>query len=177
MSPTTSQGRPAERISFFSVNANNLGTVRVLNSTLFPVNYSDRFYRDILLPDVEDFCKIVYMNDVPVGTTCCRLERQDDKAKLYLMTMGILAPYRSRNVGSKTLKHITDAARASRKPKISSIYLHVQTSNAEAKRFYERHGFAEIGVAKDYYKKLEPRDAWILEFKVHPDEEGERVEL
>lgn len=33
----------------------------------------------------------VYYNDVPVGTVCCRLETKDDKVKLYLMTMGILA--------------------------------------------------------------------------------------
>ncbi|KAI5123674.1 hypothetical protein M0805_001703 [Coniferiporia weirii] len=161
--------RPAERTSFFSVNSNNLGTVRVLNSTLFPVKYSERFYRDILLPDVEEFCKLVYLNDVPVGTICCRLEKQGDETKLYLMTMGVLAPYRSRNIGAKSLQHVLDAARASAKPKIASIYLHVQVSNADARRFYERHGFVETGRAVDYYKKIEPRDAWILEYRVHPD--------
>jgi hypothetical protein len=35
----------------------------------------------------------VYFNDVPVGTICCRMEKGDHEgeAKLYLMTMGILA--------------------------------------------------------------------------------------
>jgi hypothetical protein len=34
---------------------------------------------------------LVYFNDVPVGTICCRLETKDGQTKLYLMTMGILA--------------------------------------------------------------------------------------
>lgn len=37
---------------------NNLGTVRKLNSVLFPIKYSERFYRDILQPEAEDFCKL-----------------------------------------------------------------------------------------------------------------------
>lgn len=72
------------RISFASITPNNLGTVRKLHSVLFPIKYSEKFYQDILLPEVEDFCKlgkhklvylfslfnvaqIVYYNDVPVG--------------------------------------------------------------------------------------------------------------
>lgn len=33
----------------------------------------------------------VYYNDIPVGTFCCRLEVDGDQAKLYVMTMGVLA--------------------------------------------------------------------------------------
>ncbi|KAF9010498.1 acyl-CoA N-acyltransferase [Cyathus striatus] len=155
------------RVSFASLTPNNLGTVRKLNSVLFPIKYSEKFYQDILSPEVEDFCKLVYYNDVPVGTICCRLENKDNQIKLYLMTMGILAPYRSRQLGSKSLQLILDAAAAHAKQKIDAIYLHVQVSNDDAKRFYERHGFKEIGVHRDYYKKIAPHDAWILE-KVIP---------
>ncbi|PAV18844.1 N-acetyltransferase NAT13 [Pyrrhoderma noxium] len=165
--------RPDERISFSSITTNNLGTVRVLNSTLFPIKYSEKFYKDILSPDVEDFCKLVYLNDVPIGTICCRIETKDDENNLYLMTMGVLAPYRSRNIGSRTIQHILDAAKVHKKPKISNVYLHVQVSNADAKRFYERHDFKEIGIAQEYYKKIEPRDAWILEHKVTEPESNE----
>ncbi|KAJ7772602.1 acyl-CoA N-acyltransferase [Mycena maculata] len=159
MSTTSNRGAS----SFASLTPNNLGTVRKLNSVLFPIKYSEKFYQDILLPEVEDFCKLVYYNDVPVGTVCCRLENKDGQVSLYLMTMGILAPYRSRQLGSTSLQLILDAAAAHTKPKIDRIYLHVQISNADAKRFYERHGFTEIGVHEGYYKKIVPHDAWILE--------------
>jgi hypothetical protein len=83
--------KPADRVSFASITANNLGTVRKLNSVLFPIKYSEKFYQDIQAPEVEDYCKLgaclrpimihlllvcsftrpvhaVYFNDVPVGT-------------------------------------------------------------------------------------------------------------
>jgi len=151
------------RVSFSSLTTNNLGTVRKLNSVLFPIKYSEKFYQDILSPEVEGFCKLVYYNDVPVGTICCRLENKYGQVGLYLMTMGILAPYRSRGLGSKTLDSILTAAASSTKPKIDKIYLHVQISNDDAKRFYEKHGFKEVEIYKGYYKKIEPHDAWVLE--------------
>jgi N-alpha-acetyltransferase 50 len=49
------------------------------------------------------------------------------------------------------------------KPPISKAYLHVQVSNEDAKRFYEQHGFVAVRVHNDYYRKLQPRDAWVLE--------------
>jgi ribosomal protein S18 acetylase RimI-like enzyme len=153
----------APRVAFTSLNSNNLGTVRKLNSVLFPIKYSEKFYQEIVLAEAEDFCKLIYYNDVPVGTICCRLESKDNKTKLYLMTMGVLAPYRSRCLGSQGLDLILASAAARGRPKIDKIYLHVQTSNVGAKRFYERHGFREVEVHKNYYKKIEPHDAWVLE--------------
>jgi len=151
------------RVTFAPITPNNLGTVRKLNSVLFPIKYSEKFYSDILLPEVEEFCQLVYYNDIPVGTICCRLENKEDQNILYLMTMGILAPYRSRTLGSQSLELVLAAAATHIKPKIDKIYLHVQVSNDDAKKFYERHGFVEVKIHKDYYKKIAPHDAWVLE--------------
>ncbi|KAF9222567.1 acyl-CoA N-acyltransferase [Gyrodon lividus] len=161
---------PTARVSFASLTRQNIGTVRKLNSVLFPVKYSEKYYEDILQSGVEAFCQLgpsylvrnspsVYYNDVPVGNICCRLENKE----LYLTTLGVLAPYRSRKLGSQALERIIEAASSHTKPRIKRISLHVQISNADAKRFYERHGFKEAGIHKDYYKKITPQDAWILE--------------
>ncbi|KAI0630377.1 acyl-CoA N-acyltransferase [Trametes polyzona] len=164
---TQSVDRPAKaRVSFAAVTPNNLGTVRKLNSVLFPIKYSEKFYGDIIRPEAEDFCQLIYYNDIPIGNMCCRLEVHNGQTRLYLMTLAVLAPYRSRGIGSYSLKHLIDTAAAHTKPKIDAIYLHVQVSNADAKRFYERHGFAQVGVYENYYKKLTPHDAWILELQV-----------
>ncbi|KAF8497650.1 N-acetyltransferase NAT13 [Gautieria morchelliformis] len=152
-------------VSFSSVTPANSGTVRKLNSVLFPIRYSEKFYKDIIAPEAESFCKLVYFNDVPVGTICCRMEKGDHEgeAKLYLMTMGILAPYRSRKLGTKALQEILTAASAHSKPKITCVKLHVQENNEDARRFYERHGFKVIGLESEYYKRIEPHGAWLLE--------------
>jgi len=72
-------------------------------------------------------------------------------------------PYRSRTLGSQSLELILTAASEQSRPKIEKIFLHVQVSNDDAKKFYERHGFVEVGIHKDYYKKISPHDAWVLE--------------
>jgi len=131
-----------------------------------------KFYQSILLPEAEDFCKLVYYNDIPVGIICARLEAREDQTYLYIMTMGILAPYRSRGLGSKSLQNVL-AAVSSHKPKIGRVYLHVQTSNEGAKKFYERHGFLQTGQDDSYYKKITPHSAWILEMSVADSSKAE----
>ncbi|KAF8160821.1 acyl-CoA N-acyltransferase [Crassisporium funariophilum] len=163
MSTASSTSSTSRRVTFASITTNNLGTVRKLNAVLFPIKYSEKFYKDILLPEVEDFCKLVYYNDIPVGTICCRLENKDGQNVIYLMTMGILAPYRSRKLGSQSLELVLAAASTHTKPNVDKIYLHVQISNHDAKKFYEAHGFKQVEVHKDYYKKIVPHDAWVLE--------------
>ncbi|KAF7981880.1 hypothetical protein HWV62_31451 [Athelia sp. TMB] len=158
------------RISFASITPNNIGTLRKINGVVFPIKYSEKFYQDVLLPELEEFCKLVYYNDVPVGTICCKIETKDEQTNLYLMTMGVLAPYRSRKLGSESLELIISAASAQKQPAISHIYLHVQVSNTDARRFYERHGFKEVGLHENYYKKILPRDAWILRREIQGTE-------
>jgi hypothetical protein len=52
MAPTVT----TSRISLGDLTPNNIGQLRVLNSTLFPVNYSDKFYKEVL--EVEEFAKL-----------------------------------------------------------------------------------------------------------------------
>lgn len=61
------------------------------------------------------------------------------------------------------------AAAAHAKPPVKSVYLHVQTSNKGAKVFYERHGFKEISIHPNYYKKIVPHEAWVLERELVAD--------
>lgn len=62
---------------------NNLGTVRKLHNVLFPVNYDSQFYSSLTddrLHHPEDYCKLIYYQDLPVGVLVCRLEENDHAA-------------------------------------------------------------------------------------------------
>lgn len=51
------------------------------------------------------------------------------------MTLGVLAAWRRRGVGKKFLRRVL--ANLAHYPSVGEIYLHVQTSNQEAVRFYK----------------------------------------
>ncbi|ORY01927.1 N-acetyltransferase 13, isoform CRA_c [Basidiobolus meristosporus CBS 931.73] len=151
-------------IGLGEVTLNNLGQLRRLNSILFPVHYSEKFYKDVL--DVGEFAKLVYYNDACVGAVCCRKENTDGgMVKIYIMTLGILAPYRKLGLGSTLLEHILK--QCEQDAKISELYLHVQISNEEAIAFYKKYGFEVTGTLENYYKNISPADAYILSKKVN----------
>lgn len=69
---------------------------------------------------------------------CCRIEPVQMDAtqeRLYIMTLGVLATWRRRGVGTQLLLRMLDTLK--RYPAIHEVYLHVQTSNKEAVQFYK----------------------------------------
>ncbi|KAI8084882.1 acyl-CoA N-acyltransferase [Halteromyces radiatus] len=150
-----------QRIALGDITINNIGQLRKLNSVLFPIEYKASFYEEVL--HVGEFAKLVYYNDVCVGSVCCRKEvAQDDQTNLYIMTLGVLKPYRRLGLGDQLLEHILKEA-SDKENKINKVYLHVQTNNDAAVAFYKKHGFEITRTDKDYYKEVEPRDAYVLE--------------
>ncbi|GAA5967762.1 hypothetical protein JCM11641_005759 [Rhodosporidiobolus odoratus] len=148
--------------------------------------------------------------------------KEGEGYKLYVMTLGVLAPYRRQGLASKLIHHLLTSASSTHvsppssvasitptptpsssskkskkppaplavngkkdseksdakkekeeevepaRPRIESIYLHVQVGNDEARQFWEKWGFEVKETVKDYYRKITPRDAWLLERKVGP---------
>ncbi len=73
-------------------------------------------------------------------------------------------------MGTVALKEVIHAAStytrsaSDGKPtRITRIQLHVHTSNVDGRRFYEKHGFKVVKEITGYYKKIEPKSAWLLE--------------
>lgn len=82
--------------------------------------------------------RAVYVDDVVVGAICCRIEPPElpgDHERLYIMTLGVLAGWRRRAIGTKLLRRVLDSL--ARYPSVGEVYLHVQTSNEEAVEFYK----------------------------------------
>lgn len=80
------------------------------------------------------------------------------------MTLGCLAPYRRLGIGTRMLNHVMDIVQ--RDNNLESVYLHVQVNNTSALSFYKRFGFDVVETKEQYYKRIEPADAHVLEKRV-----------
>lgn len=148
----------------------DINTLRQLNSTIFPITYHDRFYKDLTAACGDLSCRAVFIivdeKDI-IGTFSCRFEAPPQQAIevdsgvtrcTYVMTFGLLAKYRMRGVGEWMWQRLLEMYAQSTK----LMVLHVQCGNLAALRFYKRRGFVEQCIVKDYYRRLTPPDAVLL---------------
>ncbi|PFX15840.1 N-alpha-acetyltransferase 50-like [Stylophora pistillata] len=151
--------KPKGRTELGDVTPHNIKQLKKLNSVVFPVSYNDKFYKDVL--EVGELAKLAFYNDIVVGAVCCRIDQIEDTRRLYIMTLGCLAPYRRLAIGTVMLEHVLKCCE--KDGNIDNVYLHVQVSNEGAIGFYKRFGFEIIETKKQYYKHIEPADAHVLQ--------------
>jgi len=150
------------RLELGDVTHHNIKQMKCLNRAIFPVHYNDRFYKDV--QEAGELSKLAYFNDIVVGAVCCRIDSSDDRRRLYIMTLGCLPVYRRLGLGTVMLEHVFQLCERDRS--IESIYLHVQINNKTALDFYKKFGFNVVEVVQNYYKRIEPADAYVLERNV-----------
>jgi len=141
------------------LTVHNIKQLKRINEVVFPVVYNDKFYKDIL--EVGELAKLAYFNDIVVGAVCCREDRNDQQKRLYIMTLGCLAPYRRLGIGTVMLEHILRICEAD--GTYNNVFLHVQVNNTGAISFYERFGFKIVEEKENYYKKIDPASAYVLQ--------------
>ncbi|KAI9333220.1 N-alpha-acetyltransferase 50, NatE catalytic subunit, partial [Zopfochytrium polystomum] len=141
---------------------NLLRQLRLLNSVVFPIQYNDGFYKVVI--QERNLCALAFVGDECVGAICCRREQTGERAeadeRVYVMTLGVLAPYRRLQIGTRLLRHLLDSVGPTR-----DVCLHVQTSNVQALRFYVKSGFLVEETVAGYYKNnrgVIPPDAYFL---------------
>ena len=67
---------------------------------------------------------LAYCNDIVVGAVCCRIDPSENRRRLYIMTLGVLAKYRELGLGTLMLEHVFKICE--REGNIDSIYLYVR---------------------------------------------------
>jgi len=167
------------KVRFGDVTKDNIGQLRRLNLAIFPVTYNDKFYRDVLSNESKEILRLVFHSDVLVGAVCCRIEAkpdaevEDDVSKkankkqkkvemkrVYIMTLGVLAPYRGYGIGRKMIEKMIDFVKT--RDDVDEIFLNVQTSNEDAINFYKHFGFEIKSTIRNYYKRIEPPDCYVV---------------
>eukprot|EP00448_Togula_jolla_P039984 CAMPEP_0170619502 /NCGR_PEP_ID=MMETSP0224-20130122/27551_1 /TAXON_ID=285029 /ORGANISM="Togula jolla, Strain CCCM 725" /LENGTH=204 /DNA_ID=CAMNT_0010945597 /DNA_START=36 /DNA_END=650 /DNA_ORIENTATION=- len=163
---TTSDGarrRKPLKADIGHVTEKNIGQLKKLNTATFPVVYKEQFYQDLL--KALDYSRLGYYADILVSSICCRLEDRPAGGKaLYIMTLSVLKPYQRRGMASQLVRWAIKRAegKEGQADDVREMYLHVQTSNQSAIEFYRVFGFEITDEIKNYYKKIEPPDCYVL---------------
>ncbi|KAJ1942178.1 hypothetical protein EC988_006560 [Linderina pennispora] len=170
------------QVSLQHVSTDTLSKVKRLNSVLFPVQYGHSFYKALLMPDQHAMLAFVDVStdkEKCIGTVGVRkqpwgfadspagaMQRPGAPAVLeaYIMTLGVLAPYRRLGVGKVLLDSAIRYARAD--PAVRRLVLHVHITNDDALRFYHASGFSTVRIVENYYRRIEQPHAYLLEYRV-----------
>ncbi|KAL3663358.1 hypothetical protein V7S43_011764 [Phytophthora oleae] len=154
---------PIGDVLFRPVDPGNVQQLHAINEKLFPVKYGDAFY-EYVTDAPEGYCKLGYADDgAAVGAVCCEVEKVKISGKrrfrLCILTIGVLEEYRRSKLGSLMLESVIAQAR---KDRLAYVYLHVQSCNTAAQRFYFAHGFEVTKLVRNYYSQLNPPHSFLL---------------
>lgn len=146
------------RIAVDDLTANHIGTFKKLHQVLFPIQFAPSFYKDALNTTLT-LSKLAYFNDIPVACFSAKIHPEKNGARVYLLTFGVLAPYRRLGIGEKMLEYLENHVKTELKAK--DISLHVQEGN-DARDWYVKKGYAEESFEPQYYPKNQPSGAFLL---------------
>ncbi|XP_036355965.1 N-alpha-acetyltransferase 50-like [Octopus sinensis] len=129
------------------------------DQSAFPVTYNDKFYKYVL--EVGELAKLAYFNDIGVGAVSCRVDNSATQHRLYIMTLDCLFLYGRLGMGTVMLNHVLKICEED--GNFDNVFLHVQLNNVGAIKFYEKFGLEIVEEKKNYYKRIEPADAYVLQ--------------
>jgi ribosomal protein S18 acetylase RimI-like enzyme len=186
-SRTLSKAKLLPNVALVPVTEDNVSQFRRLVTVLLPATYTDKFYAETLNDPVISSVSLLALwkdeaaNDgkVVAGIRCRvfvssladtpkRKKDTPDEPSLYISTIGTLAPFRNHGLATTLLREVM--WRAVQDYGTSTVTAHVWEANEEARAWYAKLGFQEAKYEADYYRKLRPSGAWLLQRSVLPSD-------
>ena len=100
-------------------------------------------------------CLLMKLNEEIVGFTVMMFVLDE----CHLLNISIKKSMQKKGYGSHFLKEVIRRARLAH---LKTIYLEVRISNHAAINLYDKHGFNEMSIRKDYYRAKEGREDAVL---------------
>jgi len=175
-------------VELVPITSEFLPAFRRLNSIMFPISYQDKFYNDTISDPIAASISLVALwhdnaehasssTSKPhvVAAIRCRLLANspsspktrpskrdcDTSPSLYISTIATLSPFRNHGLAQALLQTVT--RRALNDYEVKTISAHVWEANTEGRQWYAKHGFKEVYFEENYYRKLSPNGAWVVE--------------
>ena len=146
--------RPMRRI--------DLDTVMSIEKIIYPFPWTQQIFTDCIR--VGYTCRVLEMNGEIAGYSIMAL----GASEAHILNISIAADYQRQGLGSRLLSHMLELAV---EKKTDTVFLEVRPSNKAALALYEKSGFVQIGVRRNYYPAHSGReDALILALHLNPNQ-------
>ena len=136
-------------LSFVAMREQDLDTVAAIEADVYVFPWTIGNFRDSLLSAYD--CWGCWTGGELIGYAI--VMTAFDEA--HLLNFAVASRWQRRGVGAAFLQFLIDRARDAKR---DVLYLEVRPSNVAGLRLYERFGFKQLGVRRDYYPAMTGRE-------------------
>ena len=157
----------SSRIKYRDLQETDYDELRELHELLFPVKYSESFFRNVVrgigpnmkptmarvAVDTDSSLMAGFVIAQAVDIADCEDEGLFDTSPsevIYVLTLGTRPEYTRRGIATQLIAHLR--GEAATRCGCGAVYLHVIHYNRAAMRFYEHNGFECLRALPQFYK-------------------------
>ena len=146
-----------EEIRILEMTEEHVPQVAAIEAEVFTCPWSPKGFLDTLYQDnVRFFVAVKEISGETLVAGYCGIYMAADEGEI--TNVGVKPGFRRGHMGDALLETVISHCECNG---ISQIFLEVRVSNEAAIRLYKKHGFATVGIRKNFYEKP-AEDAYIM---------------
>jgi ribosomal-protein-alanine N-acetyltransferase len=136
-------------LSFQKLEEHHLRAVVAIESSVYAFPWTHGNFRDSLYSGYD--CTGAWHGNELVGYSITMPALEE----MHLLNLAVAKQWHGRGIGATILQHLIDRAGPTA---CEVIYLEVRPTNIAGLRLYERFGFRQLGLRRDYYPAVTGRE-------------------